>query len=100
MLLMQYQKVRFYYVMFLDKNAFYNTQNAIDFTKFPIEILIEIVISFLCVTMGSLFEYAKFEEIYFDNQPGDKKAKHFNKPMFNYLCSKGGMLNHYLKNSN
>ena len=65
--------------------------------KFPLEILIEIIISFLCVTLGALFEYAKFEEIYIENQHIDKKVKQFEKKMFCYLCTKGGMINHYLK---
>ena len=40
---------------------------------------------------------AAFEEIYIDKQKSDKVVKHFDSKLFNYMCSKGGMLNHYLK---
>jgi hypothetical protein len=55
------------------------------------------IISFLFITLGSLNEYANFEEIYIDKQKSDKVVKHFDSKLFNYMCSKGGMLNHYLK---
>jgi hypothetical protein len=55
------------------------------------------IISFLFVTLGSLFEYGKFEEIYIAQQKSEKVVRHFNSNLFNYMCSKGGMLNHYLK---
>ena len=75
----------------------YNESYSIDFSKFPIEILLEMIISFLFVTLGSLFEYGKFEEIYIAQQKSEKVVRHFNSNLFNYMCSKGGMLNHYLK---
>ena len=85
------------YFFILDKNLFYNESNIIDFNKFPLEILLEMIISFLFITLGSLNEYANFEEIYIDKQKSDKVVKHFDSKLFNYMCSKGGMLNHYLK---
>ncbi len=64
--------------------------------NFPIEILIEIILSFLFVNLGALFEYGKFEEIYIDKQNSEKVVNHLNNNLFNYMQSKGGMLNHYL----
>lgn len=52
------------------------------------------------VTFGSLMEYAKFEEIYYDKQPIDKMVGTFGNKLFNFNCSKGGMINRYLDKKN
>lgn len=80
-----------------DKNHFYNANNAIDFTIFPIELIVEMSISFLLVILSSLVEYSNFDEIYYDKQLPDKMVHHLEKNMFTYVTSKGGMINHYLK---
>lgn len=74
----------------------YNENESLDYKNFPIEILVEMIISFLLVTFGSLFEYAKFEEIYFDKQNKEKMVGSFGKRLFNFNTSKGGMINRYL----
>lgn len=80
----------------IDRNSIYNENNSVNLNNFPIEILIEIIISFLFVNLGALFEYGKFEEIYIDKQNSEKVVNHLNSNLFNYMQSKGGMLNHYL----
>ena len=80
----------------IDRNSIYNENNSVNLNNFPIEILIEIIISFLFVNLGALFEYGKFEEIYIDKQNSEKVVNHLNNNLFNYMQSKGGMLNHYL----
>jgi hypothetical protein len=80
----------------IDRNSIYNENNSVNLNNFPIEILIEIILSFLFVNLGALFEYGKFEEIYIDKQNSEKVVNHLNNNLFNYMQSKGGMLNHYL----
>ena len=80
----------------IDRNSIYNENNSVNLNNFPIEILIEIILSFLFVNFGALFEYGKFEEIYIDKQNSEKVVNHLNNNLFNYMQSKGGMLNHYL----
>ena len=80
----------------IDRNSIYNENNSVNLNNFTIEILIEIIISFLFVNLGALFEYGKFEEIYIDKQNSEKVVNHLNSNLFNYMQSKGGMLNHYL----
>ena len=80
----------------IDRNSIYNENNSVNLNNFPIEIFIEIILSFLFVNFGALFEYGKFEEIYIDKQNSEKVVNHLNNNLFNYMQSKGGMLNHYL----
>jgi len=40
--------------------------------KFPVEILIEIILSFILVSYGSLLEYSNFEEINVEKQCPEK----------------------------
>lgn len=68
-----------------------------DYKKFPIEVIIEMIVSFLMVTFGALFEYAKFEEIYFDKQKPETMVGSFGRKLFNFNTSKGGMINRYLE---
>ena len=46
---------------------------------------------------GALFEYVHLEEIYKDKQKKNKNLEFYPIP-FNYKQSKGGMLNHYIRN--
>lgn len=50
----------------------YGPHNNIDFMKFPIEILLEIILSFLMVSIGSIIENCKLEEIHVDHQSIEK----------------------------
>lgn len=63
--------------------------------KFPIELIIEIIISFIMVVYASLFEYMKLKEIFKDKQK-DIIFEDY-KPAYNHMQSKGGMLNFYTK---
>ena len=76
----------------------YNEEAKVDLNKFPLEIIIELVISFLLIIYGSLFEYVHLEEIYKDKQKRNKITYEFYPKPFNYMQSKGGMLNHYIRN--
>ena len=87
-------------MILLDKSSFYTEHNTINIQKFPLELLLEALISFLSVTLGALYTYATYDEIYISSQKSEKSVKHFNKPLFNSLTSKGGMLNYYLNNKN
>ena len=80
------------------KSWLYNEEGQIDLKNFPLEIIIELIISFLLIIYGSLFEYVHLEEIYKDKQKKYQKTFEFYPPSFNYMQSKGGMLNHYLRN--
>ena len=66
--------------------------------KYPLELIIELLISFILIIYGALFEYVHLEEIYKDKQKQNKKINEFYPKPFNYMQSKGGMLNHYLRN--
>ncbi len=76
----------------------YNEEGQIDLQKFPLEIIIELIISFLLIIYGSLFEYVHLEEIYKDKQKLNQKTFEFYPVTFNYMQSKGGMLNNYIRN--
>ena len=76
----------------------YNEEGQIDLQKFPLEIIIELIISFLLIIYGSLFEYVHLEEIYKDKQKFNQKTFEFYPVTFNYMQSKGGMLNNYIRN--
>ena len=80
------------------KSWLYNEEGQIDLNNFPLEIIIELIISFLLVIYGSLFEYVHLEEIYKDKQKQSQKSFEFYPVSFNYMQSKGGMLNHYIRN--
>ena len=62
------------------------------------EIIIELIISFLLIVYGAMFEYVHLEEIYKDKQRRNKMSYEFYPVPFNYMQSKGGMLNHYIRN--
>ena len=66
--------------------------------KFPIELIIELIIGFLLIIYGALFEYVHLEEIYKDKQKRNKISFEFYPTPYNYMQSKGGMLNHYIRN--
>ena len=76
----------------------FNSESQIDYKNFPIEIIIELIISFLLIIYGALFEYVNLEEIYKDKQKLSKKTFEFYPKQFNLMQSKGGMLNHYIRN--
>ena len=59
-------------LLILVRNVVYGEHDNIDFMKFPIEILLEIVISFLCVSIGVISKYSNFEDIYVDKQNVEK----------------------------
>ena len=80
------------------KSWLYNEEGEINFLNFPLELIIELIIGFLLVTFGSLFSYVDLEEIYKDKQKTNKTDLEFYTPSFNYMQSKGGMLNHYIRN--
>ena len=80
------------------KSWLYNEEGQIDMKSFPLEIIIELIISFLLVIYGSLFEYVHLEEIYKDKQRINQKKFEFYPITYNYMQSKGGMLNHYIRN--
>ena len=61
------------------------------------EIIIELIISFLLIIYGSLFEYVHLEEIYKNKQKIYQKNIQFYPVTYNYMQTKGGMLNHYLR---
>ena len=50
------------------------------------------------IIYGSLFEYVHLEEIYKDKQKFSQKTFEFYPVTFNYMQSKGGMLNYYIRN--
>ena len=83
---------------YIVKSWLYNEEGQIDLNNFPLEIIIELIISFLLVIYGSLFEYVHLEEIYKDKQKQSQKSFEFYPVSFNYMQSKGGMLNHYIRN--
>ena len=76
----------------------YNEEGQIDLNNFPLEIIIELIISFMLIIYGSLFEYVHLEEIYKDKQKTYQKKFEFYPVTYNYMQSKGGMLNHYIRN--
>ena len=80
------------------KSWLYNEEGQIDMKSFPLEIIIELIISFLLIIYGSLFEYVHLEEIYKDKQKSFQKKFEFYPITYNYMQSKGGMLNHYIRN--
>ena len=80
------------------KSWLYNSEGQIDFKNFPIELIIELIISFLLIIYGALFEYVHLEEIYKDKQKLNKTIFEFYPVPFNHMQSKGGMLNHYIRN--
>ena len=80
------------------KSWLYNEEGQIDMKSFPLEIIIELIISFLLIIYGSLFEYVHLEEIYKDKQKFNQKTFEFYPVTFNYMQSKGGMLNYYIRN--
>ena len=85
-------------IFILVKSHLYNEENEINFENFPLELIIELIIGFLLVTYGSLFAYVDLEEIYKDKQKPNVTDMEFYSVPFNYMQSKGGMLNHYIKN--
>jgi hypothetical protein len=80
------------------KSWLYNEEGQIDMKSFPLEIIIELIISFLLIIYGALFEYVHLEEIYKDKQRINQKKFEFYPITYNYMQSKGGMLNHYIRN--
>ena len=60
--------------------------------------MVELIISFLLIIYGALFEYVHLEEIYKDKQKIYQKKIDFYPITYNYMQSKGGMLNHYIRN--
>ena len=80
------------------KSWLYNEEGQIDLNNFPLEIIIELIISFMLIIYGALFEYVHLEEIYKDKQKPCQKKFEFYPVTFNYMQSKGGMLNHYIRN--
>ena len=80
------------------KSWLYNEEGRIDMKSFPLEIIIELIISFLLIIYGALFEYVHLEEIYKDKQRINQKKFEFYPITYNYMQSKGGMLNHYIRN--
>ena len=80
------------------KSWLYNEEGQIDMKSFPLEIIIELIISFLLMIYGALFEYVHLEEIYKDKQKINQKKFEFYPITYNYMQSKGGMLNHYIRN--
>jgi hypothetical protein len=65
--------------------------------KFPVEILIQLFLSFLLVAFGSISTYCKFENIYTDKQNVEKRMKFIPKLANSTLSSKGGMINYFCK---
>ena len=86
------------YFFYIVKSWLYNEEGQIDLKNFPLEIIIELIISFLLIIYGALFEYVHLEEIYKDKQKQYQKKFEFYPVTFNYMQSKGGMLNHYIRN--
>ena len=84
--------------IYIVKSWLYNEEGQIDLKNFPLEIIIELIISFLLIIYGALFEYVHLEEIYKDKQKQHQKKFEFYPVTFNYMQSKGGMLNHYIRN--
>ena len=80
------------------KSWLYNEEGQIDMKSFPLEIIIELIISFLLIIYGALFEYVHLEEIYKDKQRINQKKFEFYPITYNYMQSKGGLLNHYIRN--
>ena len=80
------------------KSWLYNEEGQIDLNNFPLEIIIELIISFLLIIYGALFEYVHLEELYKDKQRINQKKFEFYPITYNYMQSKGGMLNHYIRN--
>ena len=84
--------------IYIVKSWLYNEEGQIDLNNFPLEIIIELIISFMLIIYGSLFEYVHLEEIYKDKQKRNKISFEFYPTPYNYMQSKGGMLNHYIRN--
>ena len=84
--------------IYIVKAWLYNEEGQIDLNNFPLEIIIELIISFMLIIYGSLFEYVHLEEIYKDKQKFHQKKFEFYPVTYNYMQSKGGMLNHYIRN--
>ena len=84
--------------IYIVKSWLYNEEGQIDLNNFPLEIIIELIISFMLIIYGSLFEYVHLEEIYKDKQKSFQKKFEFYPITYNYMQSKGGMLNHYIRN--
>ena len=84
--------------IYIVKSWLYNEEGQIDLNNFPLEIIIELIISFMLIIYGSLFEYVHLEEIYQDKQKSFQKKFEFYPITYNYMQSKGGMLNHYIRN--
>ena len=85
-------------IIFIVKSWLYNDEGETDLKNFPIELIIELIISFLLIIYGALFEYVHLEEIYKDKQKKKQLSFKFYSTPFNYKQSKGGMLNHYIRN--
>ena len=85
-----------YYCLLIDRDLIFLRENNFNLYKFPLETLIEILISFTLVVFGSIKEFLNFEVIYVNKQAPEKKLKNCLKPLISSLSSKGGMLNHFL----
>ena len=85
-------------IIVIVKSWLFNSQGGIEIANFPLELFIELIISFLLIIFGALFEYVQLEEIYKDKQKRKKSSFEFYPTPYNYMQSKGGMLNHYIRN--
>jgi hypothetical protein len=73
----------------------FHSGNEIDLNSFPLQLIILLAASFVCIFIGSVNSYCIFEEIHISKQPGNKQLKHIIHRRVAPLVAKGGMINYF-----